>query len=232
MKSRKSYWKSNPVPKVMSDGSSWAREISELWTYIDSVKTTIVQVRYLPKTKFGEMQHLIVKMVDTQNSLKNPLSVFFLLNEPTYKDKVWILKSRGRWKKMSLEVFPIEDNLVDMANLFHLWEVKSEDALPFSIEEIGNRSELDCSISLKDCNIIYGEKTAYLNQAPIKYLYLKREDGKELTWYQKYYAKNEIYSSEVLAVEVISDRFAVKDYSCLVCLPYNFKLGFGIHPND
>lgn len=232
MKSRKTQWKSIPVPKIVSGGNSWERNINEIWTHINDDKSIIVQIRYLPKTKFGEMRHLSIKKIDTKSYLKNPLSAIFLLNEPTYKNKVWILNSLGKWKKIALEVFPVEDNLVDGANMFHLWELKSKDVLPFSTEEIGNTPKLNCKLSLKKCNIVYSEKTGYINKETIKYLYLKREDGKELTWYQKYHAKNEIYSSEVLAVEVIADSFAGNDYSCLVCLPYNYKLGFGIHPKD
>lgn len=36
----------------------------------------------------------------------------------------------------------------------------------------------------------------------------------------------------VTAVEVISSKGAEKNYSCLVCLPLDFRLGFGLHQKD
>ena len=71
-----------------------------------------------------------------------------------------------------------------------------------------------------------------MDKERIKYLYLWSADGKELTWKRKQLAKNEIYSDAVTAVEVISSKGAEKNYSCLVCLPLDFRLGFGLHQKD
>ena len=42
--------------------------------------------------------------------------------EPTYKQKVQILKELGIWKKVALEVMPPEVKVVDRADVYHIWE--------------------------------------------------------------------------------------------------------------
>lgn len=229
----KSYWQKMPVPAQLTGGDYWSVNISEIWRCdIPDIMSMVVQIRYIPISKFGEMRHLIIKKVDQRKLKLNRMSALLNSEEPSYKEKHDVLKRLGKWKSIALEVYPSESNLIDSANLYHLWEFENERVLPFSINEIFEKPEFENSICFKNTNIRYSEKSGYIGSSPIRYLYLKSEEGKNLTWYQKWRAKNEIYSSNVLAVEIISNKTIKNDYSCLICLPYNFKLGFGLRDDD
>ncbi len=223
-------WERISVPRILTNGDSWEKNIAEIWRYNDpSWMIFVVQVSYLNNSQWGKMRHLIVKKVSPAEVAKSGISGLFNSKYPTYKDRVWILKSCGKWKKVALEVFPTTDNLVDGANLYHFWELEKEDVIPFSINEVLEAPDsFDKTLDLADCSIEYSEKTGFFGRSHFKYLYLRRTDGKEFTWYQKQFAKNNIYSDDITAIELILDKAVKNDYVCLICLPYNFQLGFGL----
>lgn len=154
----------------------------------------------------------------------------FLRLYPSCEDMAWILKTRGQWGKVAVEVYPTASNLMDGDSfMYHLWEFESEDVLPFPYNEVlAPPSMFDSSVIIKGTKIEYADKDGYINGQRFKYLYLRRADKKPLTWYQKQHSKDYIYSSEIAAVQVITEEASSKDYVCLVCLPYDFKFGFGL----
>ena len=66
------------------------------------------------------------------------------------------------------------------------------------------------------------------NDGKTKYIYLKKKDGKELTWREKQDFKNRILSPFDTAVEIITHEMLGCDYTCLVCLPRFEYLDFGL----
>lgn len=226
-------WEKAPVFDYEQGGDSWERQISECWKYSTKSKESIINVRYIKETKWGEMRHIIIVEVDREKVAKQGVTAIIHSEEPTYGEKVRILSKIGKWKQVALEVYPAEENLVDRANVYHLWEVESKEILPFPTQKVFESPEsFNEKLKLKDCTISYAKEKGIINGKVCMYLYLKRNDGKELKWKQKQIAKNEIFMESVTAVEVICKEAIVNDYSCLICLPHDFKLGFGISQND
>lgn len=225
-------WQRVPVPIFATGGNSWERQIDAIWKVRAGKKEFLVQQRNFLSKNFGEMRHHIIKKIDNEKLRREGFMAMRNSEEPTYIEKMWVLTSVGKWEKIALEVYPTESQVIDAVNLYHMWEMESEEILPFSIEECFIEPEAFEETVNVDGKIKYTSRTGFMGKERIKYLYLRSVDGKELKWKQKQLAKNEIYSDSVTAVEVISGKGAEKNYSCLVCLPHDFKLGFGLRWND
>lgn len=232
MKQTSGKWQRVPVPISATGGNSWERQINAIWKAQTGKKVFLVQQRNFLSKDFGEMRHHIVKKVDRKKLQQNGFMAMRKSEEPTYSEKLWALTSIGKWGRIALEVYPTESNVIDGANLYHMWEMESEEVLPFNIRECFIEPEAFEETVNFDGEIKYTSRTGFMGKERIKYLYLWSADGKKLTWKRKQLAKNEIYSDAVTAVEVISSKGAEKNYSCLVCLPLDFRLGFGLHQKD
>lgn len=232
MKQTSGKWQRVPVPISATGGNSWERQINTIWKARVGKKGFLVQQRKFLSKNFSEMRHHIIKKFDNEKLRREGFMAMKNSEEPTYSEKLWVLTSIGKWRKIALEVYPTESNVIDGANLYHMWEMENEESLPFSIEECFTEPESFEETVNVDGKIKYTSRTGFMGKERIKYLYLRSTDGKELTWKQKQIAKNEIYSDAVIAIEVISSKGAEKNYSCLVCLPLDFRLGFGLHWKD
>lgn len=219
-------WEQLPVPPMLKNGSSWERQIEQIWSAKGKNLTAICQFRTLNSSTFGSMRHFVLKIVDPHKVTR--LGPIALRNseDPTYEQKTWSLSCLGKWKKIALEVIPITSQLVDEANLYHLWEVEDEKVLPFSLSYIPRIPEnLHKEVTAENYAVDYEIKS----EENIRFLYLRSKDGKELKWRQKFDIKNKIVGPQVTAVEVISEDFLNLDYTCLVCFPKNFSFDFGLH---
>lgn len=213
------YWKKMTVPSMSQGGDSWERQIDEVWAQRGDNISRVCQIRFFQSNTFGKMTHYIMKKVDER---KGPLG-FFNSEEPTYAEKIAILEQFKKGNNYAIEVFPKTSQLVDEANLYHMWEFR-ETPLPFSLEPVFNFP----SIEEREGNIEYAmhvEKTSY---GRVGYLYLKNANGMPLKWKEKQKIKDEIIGEDLTAVEIISKEMP-QENTCLICLPMNYKLDFGIH---
>ena len=162
-----------------------------------------------------ELHHWIIGLCIGKD-LSGPILV-----EPTYRQKVMILEEIGVCKKIALEVMPPEMEVVDRENVYHMWEFE----FPYSFH-YGYAPILDVPEEFENeiDDVTYHIKSNGFS----RYLYLKSNDGKELTWRKKQNLKNKILSPMDTAVEIITREMLEKDYTCLVCLPefeyLDFKL--------
>lgn len=225
-------WRKMTTPPMSQGGDSWERQIDEVWACRSSQVSQVCQMRFFESKTFGKMTHYIIKKVDEQRIQREGILAALNSEEPTYAEKVSILGKFQKGNNYAIEVFPARRRLVDGANLYHMWEFQ-EKTLPFSTKPILSipkpeefEENWDGSAEYAMCS---GEKTEY---GRVGYLYLKRTDGKPLKWREKQKMKDEIIGDDLIAVEVISSNMSHLKYTCLICLPMDYKLDFGIHSED
>ena len=144
------------------------------------------------------------------------------LFEPDYHQKLMVIKEIGRWKQCALEVMPPECEVVDRQDVYHLWEFEYPYSFIYSIRpiyDIPETFELECD----------GVKYHIAQVGKVRYLYLELDKGRKLGWRHKQNLKNMIFGSWSTAVEVIIDDMEDKPYVCLICLPHNEFLDFGLN---
>lgn len=222
-------WQRQPVPMINRNGPTWDRQIDEIWIASNSTEKTAVQIRNFSTPKFGEMRHLFIKVLNLKKYALQGAFAIRNSEDPTYEQKAWVLSTLGRWKKLALEVFPKTSELVDGANLYHIWELENEEKLPFDLNPIAQLPDtLSDELISKAYAVNYELKGRRTTNGNVGYLYLRSKDGKELKWRQKYDIKNEIIGEDLIAVEVISEKFRSLNYTCLLCLPIDYTLDFGL----
>lgn len=228
-------WKSMDVPEVQQDGLTWERQISEVWQCNEEHRKLTCQIRDF-KTPLGRpMRHLIVKDVNKDKYFDNPIIATLFAEDPSYYDRVSIIRELGKWKKLAVEVFPREKDLVDRANLYHLWEIEDRNQLPFDIDLIKDFHDLKPSRYFspfigfdKAFDVNYSVALHTFKAGQFAYLFVTPIDGVELKWKQKYEIKNGIFGKNVMAVEVISEELGSLPYTCLVCYPWNYEIDFSL----
>lgn len=109
-------WKEKPSPKICGRGSGWCNELN--LALIDSTKNYCVLIRKV-QTDWGEVEHACMRNKDGS-------------------DIPWAEKQRIKNELFgpditAIEVFPAESNLVDEANMYHLWVLPQGYKLPFSL---------------------------------------------------------------------------------------------------
>lgn len=219
-------WRKMTTPPTVQGGNSWERQINEIWASKTSKISQVCQMRFFESKKFGKMTHYIIKKIDEERIKREGVVAAIYSEEPTYADKTAILTRFQKAKNYAIEVFPTRNNLVDGANLYHMWEFK-ERVLPFSLEHIHKLPE-DFE-PMFNSNIEYAIRGEKSEHGRVGYLYLKKTDGKPLKWREKQAAKDEIIGDDFTAVEVISSSMKHLKYTCLICLPMDYHLDFGIH---
>lgn len=228
-------WEQVPVPAMIQVGNDWSKQINECWKYVDKKIQTLCQIRNFSTHQFAEMKHIIIKLIDTAKLKSIGALAFLDSEEPSYHQKLWILSNVSKWSSLAVEVFPATTNMIDGANLYHIWQFKDSQNFPFDTTVINNTTEeifaenFAEKIRMFNKDILYSlipQKSSY---GTVGYLFLKSSDGKELKWKEKQYLKNEIIGEDLTAVEVISEQFKKLGYTCLICLPIGYELDFGIH---
>ena len=223
-------WQRQPVPVEYRNGPTWYRQIDEIWLASNSKERIVVQLRNFSTPRFGAMRHLLIKVLNLKKFALQGTFAIRNSEDPTYEQKAWVLSTLGKWKKIALEVFPKTSELIYAANLYHIWEIESEEKLPFDLTPITQLPEtLSEKLITKSYSVDYelqGRRTPYGN---VGYLYLRSKDGTELKWKEKQEIKNEIIGEDLIAVEVISEKFSNLNYTCLLCLPIDYNLDFGLH---
>lgn len=140
--------------------------------------------------------------------------------EPTYKEKLMVLNEVGIWKKVALEVMPPQREVVDRANVYHLFEFEDLNNFVYNIAPIFQAPKLT-RVS-EDGKVEYHLSIEHA----VQYLYLRDTSGEELTWWKKQKLKNQLIGTHRCAVEIIIKGMESKDYTVLICLPNGRTMDF------
>ena len=210
-------------------------DIKEYWEWFTIRFLTAIYVIQLKReTAFGEIFHIALHKTDMIKCVLDGLYNFlYNSDEPTYEEKVKIVhKLRDTESKVFVEVFPNQRKLVDAADIYHIWEI-DKTRFPFDIEDAfilpkDKEWERECVNGL---DIEYMVKTQKNKIEKIAYFYLRRVDGKELSWKEKQLLKNELQHEELTAIEIISESGIGKP-TCLMYLPIGTCFDFGLHLGD
>lgn len=109
-------WTSEKSPKELSIGNGWFAEIDTV--LIDKDKKHCVQIRTI-ENEWGTMKHAVIR---NKNGTDIPWAV-----KQKIKDQIF------GYQAVAVEVFPPKDELVDHANMYHLWILPEGFTLPFTI---------------------------------------------------------------------------------------------------
>lgn len=142
--------------------------------------------------------------------------------EPTYQEKMMILRDIGIWKNCALEVMPAQVDVVDRENVYHIWEFQYPYSFKYNFFPILQRpQQFECE---------WGEFLYHLEQVgKVQYLYFKSKNGNEFGWKMKQMLKNNVIGYSRTAVEFIIPEMENQDYSALICLPQGEFLDFGLN---
>lgn len=140
--------------------------------------------------------------------------------EPSYQQKLMVLREVGKWKNIALEVMPPEPEVVDREDVYHLWEFE----YPYSfIHNYKPILEGPDSFGEEFANIEYHISTV----GEIRYLYFRSKNPNSfIGWRKKQNLKNHAIGFNDTAIEIITEEMSDKQYGCLICLPHNQYLDF------
>jgi len=229
MKQQRPSWIRVPESKIKEIAIPFAEKIDEMWVWNKVPYSLPIQIHHLGKRKLGNTTHLTVKKVNMAKVAQSKMAYFYS-DEPTYEEKVKIFSHISEANlAVALEVFPSQRNVIDQANLYHIWVVEKS-SFPFSIKETTEIPENKKWIKEKFGNleIEYIIRVIGTEFGKAAYIYLRRCDGKELCWSEKQMLKNEIQFDDIVAIELIS-KYGIGKATCLLALPLGYTLDFGLH---
>ncbi len=163
----------------------------------------------------NEFNHWIV----TSYSAKNPACPRGTEIEPTYSQKFQVLKDLGVWKEVAIEVMPPDFEVVDVENVYHLWEFQyiysfGEDVRPIFTAPSAFDQTFD------GINYHMEMKNGCM------YVYFK--DKENIPWNKKQALKNYVATPISTGVEFICEPLANADYGCMLIFPLGTFLDFGL----
>ncbi len=164
----------------------------------------------------NELNHLTVFIA---NTAQIPGWYYGKGDEPSYSQKLLVLKELGKWKEVAVEVMPPEPEVVDVENVYHLWEFQymySFCANPAPIFEAPPAFELSF------------EGMQYHVEIKSGGVYIYFKDKENMPWRKKQRLKNHVATPISTGVEFICDAMANVDYGCIVVLPLFDLLDFGL----
>ena len=110
-------WVQHPSPKQLKHGNGWFGEFDRV--YRDQGNNYVVMIRDV-KTDWGIVQHACIK------SAKD--------DDIPWREKQRIKNEIFGPERVAVEVFPKVSELVDQANLYHIWILPDGMDLPFRID--------------------------------------------------------------------------------------------------
>lgn len=111
-------WIRHPSPKQLKKGSGWFGELDRV--YRDKKSKYVVMIRDV-ETDWGAVQHACIR-----NAASTDIP---------WKEKQWIKDQIFGPERIAVEVFPKDSELVDEANMYHLWVLPLGMELPFGLQE-------------------------------------------------------------------------------------------------
>lgn len=107
-------WTKHPSPKELKKGDGWFGEMDRVYRKDDG--RAVCMMRDL-QTEWGKVTHLTI------TSFK----------QPNWSEKQRIKNDLFGEESLAIEVFPKESELVDEADMYHLW-ILHDKQLPFGID--------------------------------------------------------------------------------------------------
>lgn len=111
---RTSKWEKRPSPKELRQGSGWLGELDRVWVndkYCVMARSII--------TEWGRVDHACIRNVSS--------------TDIPWRDKQKIKNELWGEEYTAIEVFPAQSELVDEANMYHMWIFKDY-KLPFTLK--------------------------------------------------------------------------------------------------
>ncbi|KWX71587.1 hypothetical protein AMQ84_27065 [Paenibacillus riograndensis] len=109
------YWVGKPSPKSKHVGTGWFGELNKAW----SDGKYVVMTRSV-ETEWGEVIHACIRNADN--------------TDIPWAEKQRIKNELLGEERTAIEVFPANSDLVDEANMYHLWVLPAGMKLPFTIK--------------------------------------------------------------------------------------------------
>lgn len=110
-------WIGQPSPKSKHVGGGWFGEMNKV--YVDEKRFYCVMIRTIVVPEWGQVEHAAIR------------------NTPS-TDISWAEKQRIKNEifgneRVAFEVFPKESELVDEANMYHIWVLPEGASLPINL---------------------------------------------------------------------------------------------------
>lgn len=115
-KKRVAGWIEHPSPKQLKKGDGWFGELSCVLR--DKDNQFVVMIREV-ETEWGIVEHACIKSATD--------------DDIAWRDKQRIKNQIFGDESLAIEVFPKVSELVDHANLYHIWVLPEDMKLPFGI---------------------------------------------------------------------------------------------------
>ena len=107
-------WRINDMPVGIPDGNGWCREIRRV--FANDLYAVLVRPM---NTTWGKVHHLAIR---TASNL-----------EPPWRDKQRIKNELFGPDYTAIEVMPPQSEIIDQADMYHLWVMTPSRKLPFSL---------------------------------------------------------------------------------------------------
>lgn len=111
-------WISKKSPLLLNYGHGWCKELSDC--LIDKDRQYCVMTRKI-NTVWGGIEHACIKSAND--------------SDISWSEKQRIKNELFGENVTAIEVFPASNNLVDAANMYHLWILPEKFNLPFGLEK-------------------------------------------------------------------------------------------------
>lgn len=115
-------WTEKPSPKDLKYGSGWLRELNRV--YVANDQSYCVMTRDID-TPIGKVTHACIRNQGSKETNWNGTDI-------TWSEKQRIKNEIFGEDSVAIEVFPKESELVDCANMYHLW-ILHDFEIPFGL---------------------------------------------------------------------------------------------------
>lgn len=111
-------WIGKPSPKSMHQGTGWFGELNKAW--VDELSEYAVMSREI-ETEWGFVEHVCIRNSDN--------------TDIPWREKQRIKNELFGKDRTAIEVFPTETELVDEANMYHIWVLPKGFTIPFTLKK-------------------------------------------------------------------------------------------------
>lgn len=139
--------------------------------------------------------------------------------EPTYSQKLQVIKDLGVWKEVAIEVMPPEHEVVDIENVYHLWEFQYIYSFGVDVRQ--------SFIAPSNFDQVF-EGIQYHVERKNGCMYVYFKDKEKMPWGKKQALKNYLATPISTGVEFIHETLANADYGCMIIFPLGTFLDFGL----
>lgn len=117
-------WVEHPSPKQLGKGTGWVGELDQVYRQNNDY---VVMTRNV-ETEWGTIIHACIRNQDN--------------TDITWAEKQRIKNELFGTEGQAFEVFPKESELVDEANMYHIWVLPEDMKIPFTLKSKTKENEL------------------------------------------------------------------------------------------